>query len=111
VRLACGSAGTTVEADQAAGAANDATAWFAIRPEKIAISREAPADPSVNALFGEVWDIGYLGDISVFHVRLPSGENVKATVTNRTRLVERPITWEDKVWLTWPRDAGVILTR
>ena len=27
------------------------------------------------------------------------------------RLVERPISWEDKVWLTWPHDAGVVLTR
>jgi len=31
-------------------------------------------------------------------------------VTNATRLVERPITWEDNVWLTWSRDGGVVLT-
>ena len=35
---------------------------------------------------------------------------MKSTVTNRTRLVERPITWDDKVWLSWQRDAGVVLT-
>ena len=28
---------------------------------------------------------------------------MKSTVTNRTRLVERPITWDDKVWLSWRR--------
>jgi putrescine transport system ATP-binding protein len=31
-------------------------------------------------------------------------------VTNQTRLVERPISWDDKVWITWPNDAGVVLT-
>ena len=70
----------------------------------------APADAAVNAIEGEVWDIGYLGDVSIYHVRLATGAIVKATVTNRTRLVERPITWDDKVWLTWTRDAGVVLT-
>ena len=67
--------------------------------------------PRVNAVAGEVWDIGYLGDVSIYHVRLPTGATVKATVTNRTRLVERPITWDDKVWLSWTRDAGVVLTQ
>jgi putrescine transport system ATP-binding protein len=86
------------------------TVWFAIRPEKIGVSLSPPSDPSVNAVEGQVWDIGYLGDISVYHVRLASGATVKATVTNATRIVERPITWEDKVWLTWSRDAGVVLT-
>jgi putrescine transport system ATP-binding protein len=36
---------------------------------------------------------------------------MKATLTNRTRMVERPITWHDKVWLTWAPDSGVILTQ
>ena len=41
---------------------------------------------------------------------LATGATMKSTVTNRTRLVERPITWDDKVWLTWQRDGGVVLT-
>jgi putrescine transport system ATP-binding protein len=57
-----------------------------------------------------VWDIGYLGDVSVYRVKLPNGTIVKSTIANVTRLVERPITWEDKVYLSWPRDAGVVLT-
>jgi putrescine transport system ATP-binding protein len=110
-RLACAATGATVETNQTLTAAIGDEAWFAIRPEKMRISRDAPADPSVNALAGEVWDIGYLGDVSIYHVRLPTGATVKATITNATRLVERPISWEDKVWLTWSRDAGVVLTR
>jgi putrescine transport system ATP-binding protein len=110
-RLECAEAGVVVEASQTVDGAIGSTAWFAVRPEKVRISRDEPAYPSVNAVAGEVWDIGYLGDVSIYHVRLPSGATVKATVTNATRLVERPISWEDRVWLTWGRDSGVVLTR
>lgn len=104
-------ADATIVAEVAAGkvSAGD-DACFAIRPEKVQISLQAPPAGTPNVLSGEVWDIGYLGDISVYRVRLDSGAIVKATVANLTRIVERPITWEDKVFLTWPADAGVILT-
>jgi putrescine transport system ATP-binding protein len=26
-------------------------------------------------------------------------------------LIERPIGWDDRVWLTWAEDAGVVLTK
>jgi putrescine transport system ATP-binding protein len=111
VRLECIGAEATLEVDQEVAAAVGDSAWFAIRPEKVAISLDRPAIVAANAVAGEVWDIGYLGDVSVYHVRLPTGAIVKATVTNRTRLVERPIGWDDKVWLSWSRDGGVVLIR
>ena len=112
IRLECGGTGAIVDVDQQEVQARVGdTAWFAVRPEKIGVSVTAPADTSVNAIPGEVWDIGYLGDISIYHVRLQTGATLKATVANQTRLVERPITWEDKIWLTWSRDGGVVLTK
>jgi putrescine transport system ATP-binding protein len=111
VEMRCRGTEAKVVVDHANGVRVGDPAWFAIRPEKIAISLDAPADSNINCVAGEVWDIGYLGDVSIYHVRLPSGATVKSTVTNRTRLVERPITWDDKVWLSWPRDGGVVLTR
>src|SRR3990167_9564639 len=101
VKLDCVGTGATVEVDQDLAAAAGDAAWFAVRPEKVAISLDRPPNGAVNAVGGEVWGIGYLGDVSVYHVRLPTGATVKSTVTNRTRLVERPITWDDKVWLSW----------
>jgi putrescine transport system ATP-binding protein len=111
VEMRCRGTEAKVVVDHANGVRVGDPAWFAIRPEKIAISLDAPADSNINCVAGEVWDIGYLGDVSIYHVRLPSGATVKSTVTNRTRLVERPITWDDKVWLSWPRDGGEVLTR
>ncbi len=111
VNMDCVGTGGSISVEQDLAARTGDTAWFAIRPEKVTISHDRPAETNVNAIAGEVWDIGYLGDVSIYHVRLATGATVKATVTNRTRLVERPITWEDKVWLTWTRNSGVILTQ
>ncbi len=105
-------AGSVIEVTQDLKAGPGDHAWFAIRPEKVSIALAKPGDTAPpNSVGGEVWDIGYLGDVSVYHVRLPSGAVVKATTTNSTRLVERPITWDDKVWLSWSRDGGLVLTR
>jgi putrescine transport system ATP-binding protein len=110
VRLGSPALDGTIETDQALDAVPGAAATFAIRPEKVRISLEQPAG-NVNSAAGEVWDIGYLGDVSIYRVKLADGSIMKSTVANVTRLVERPITWHDRVWLSWPRDAGVILTR
>lgn len=103
--------GLSITVDQECQAVKGDHVAFAIRPEKVRISQDAPADPSVNAFYGEVWDIGYLGDFSLFIVRSEDGRFMRAAQANVSRLVDRPITFEDKVWLTWPRDAGLVLTR
>jgi putrescine transport system ATP-binding protein len=111
VRVDCLGSGAVAEVNQIIQAAPGDSAWFAIRPEKIALSRERPSIDAHNCVWGEVWDIGYLGDVSIYHVRLPSGATVKATLANRNRVVERPITWDDRVWLSWTKDGGIVLTR
>ncbi len=98
-------------------------AALAIRPEKLRIAHEEPAgEEGLAKISGRVWDIGYLGDVSIFHVRLsdevcegepkdPSVPIMRATIANTTRLVERPIAWNDHVWLSWDKAAGVVLTQ
>jgi len=98
-----------LRASHAADVPNGTPVWVAIRPEKLHISLDAPADPTVNCMQGEVVEIGYLGNLSVYHVELAGGKRVTSTQTNQTRLTERAITWEDKVYLTWVDDAGVVL--
>ncbi|MFG1300622.1 ABC transporter ATP-binding protein [Xanthobacter sp. V3C-3] len=87
------------------------TACLAIRPEKLRISLDAPPEMAQNCLEGTIWDIGYLGDLSIYHVELACGTRVKVSQPNLSRLVERPISWEDKVWVTFAPHAGVLLTR
>jgi putrescine transport system ATP-binding protein len=84
--------------------------WVALRPEKVRISRERPPVTDENCAAGQVYGIGYLGDLSIYKVRLDSGLLMKAALANMTRLIERPIGWDDRVWLHWPADAALVLT-
>jgi len=80
----------------------------AIRPEKVMLSTRSKAGKH-NQAEGVVEDIGYLGDVSIYHVRLPSGKIVLATQPNIGRLVERAIQWEDTVHLSWKPENGIVL--
>jgi putrescine transport system ATP-binding protein len=83
----------------------------AIRPEKVMISNEQTlANPTYNHMQGIVSEIAYLGDVSVYHVELSSKKKVLATLTNQFRLAERPINWDDQVYLSWRPESAVILT-
>ena len=88
----------------------DDTIHFAIRPEKVGISTEKPA-ASENSYQGKILDIAYLGNISTYHVELPSGHIIKAQTANTQRLSERGLTWEDAVWVYFQGSAGVLLKR
>lgn len=109
IRLDCEGLPVVVEQDCAVSVGSNVA--FAIRPEKVGISLDPPADRSVNVGHGEVWDIGYLGDFSIFIVKLDDGRIMRAAQANVSRLVDRPITFEDMVWLTWKADSGLVLTR
>ena len=111
IELASAQFGVRMRAAPRADAKIGDTVWLALRPEKVSIALEKPANAGANAVEGVVHDIGYLGDLSVFHVRLENGALMKAARPNLSRLTERPITWDDKVWLSWAADAGVVLTR
>ncbi len=85
------------------------TLWIGIRPEKMRISRTAPEKTGENMLTGEVWDIAYLGNLSVFVVRLDNGKMVRVQWTNRTRSPEADISWNDRVYVSWAADAAMAM--
>ncbi|MBN9249673.1 MAG: ABC transporter ATP-binding protein [Mesorhizobium sp.] len=105
-----GSTGAQILVENAGDAAKGANVAFAIRPEKIKVSSKKPAG-DVNALEGEIYDIAYLGDMTVYHVKLEDGQVVRASTMNAARIVEDPLTWNDRAWVSFRPDAGVVLTR
>ena len=102
--------GVAISTQNAADAASGDRVWFAIRPEKIRVSSKPPAN-GANAAEGEIYDIAYLGDMTVYHVKLANGRVVKATTMNSVRVMDEPLTWNDKAWIAFAPDAGVVLTR
>ncbi len=82
---------------------------LAVRPEKIAVSKDEPAQPH-NKARGTIEDIAYFGSHSVFHVRLADGSTILANMVNSQRWASEKFTWNDSVWLSWDDQAGVVLT-
>ena len=87
---------------------NGADCHLAIRPEKVVVQHEEP--DAVNKAKGKVIDIGYLGNLSTYHVEVAGDTVVKAQMANTDRRARRKFTWDDEVWVTWASSAGVVLT-
>src|SRR5690348_5822825 len=93
----------------------DATAWVAVRPEKIRLipcavepTQRANAE---NCVLATVVDIGYLGDFSVYKLRTETGVPLQAAIANIGPLTARGIGWNDKVWLSFAPEAAIVLNR
>ena len=86
------------------------TVWVALRPEKVRMAHERPPADQ-NCVSAVVWEVGYLGDRSIYKLRLDNGSMMKVAVADMTRPTGVPIVIDARVWLTWSPEAGVVLTR
>ena len=82
---------------------------IALRPEKILLCEEPPED-GCNYATGEVVHIAYLGDLSIYHVKLLSGQMISAQLQNGHRFRKGMPTWGDQIKLCWDADSCVVLT-
>jgi putrescine transport system ATP-binding protein len=109
VRIRSAELGCDIFVGHGVDCAPDQILWWAIRPEKIHLSRDKPkADANVTK--GIVEDIGYLGDMSVYQLRLDSGKHLRVTQTNTMRGNPDAITWDEVVYASWGDSVGSVLT-
>jgi putrescine transport system ATP-binding protein len=94
-----------------AGGKKRDTVWLALRPEKLRIAAQRPADGELNAVPGTVAEIGYRGDMSIYKVRLSDRSLMKVALANTRAGGRAPFAINDLVWLSWPSEAGWVLTR
>ena len=97
-----------VYATQKVDAAIGNQLWFALRPEKLEISKRLPKNEH-NILKGTIEDIAYGGSFSTYHVKLENGTILKAIRANRERTKEHHLTWGDEVFLQWAPHSAVVL--
>ncbi|WP_265516544.1 ABC transporter ATP-binding protein [Nitratireductor luteus] len=102
--------GLALSADAPADAVVGDMVWMAVRPEKMKVSGARP-DNAVNSMEGEVWDIAYLGDMTIYYVKLDDGTIVKASTVNSLRKIGDELTWHDRAWVSFAPDAAVVLAR
>ena len=84
---------------------------IAVRPEKIFISLGEPDDGESIRMPAVVDDLGYLGNRSLYRIRLANGHVIQVSRQNQRRSARRFVEWEDKVWISWrPRSTVVIVS-
>ena len=110
VRIECDDLEAPIYVDHGVSSAPDATVWAAIRPEKIRISREKP-DTTDNWAAAVVSDIAYMGDMSIYLLKLASGKVVRVTRPNVYRHADDNITWDEQVYLHWRPESPVVVTK
>ncbi len=104
--------GGVVYVDHGISSAPGATVWAAIRPEKINLLRTQPAETHENCVKGVVKEIAYMGDVSIYLVKIDSGKTMRVTLPNVERLSDdERILWDETVWLTWHASSPVIVTQ
>jgi ABC-type Fe3+/spermidine/putrescine transport system ATPase subunit len=90
--------------------------WVAIRPEKMTLHKNADTPPAVpecpaahNVARGEIKEISYLGDISIYHVLLDNGRLIRISRPNRSRWDQDEFSWGERVWVSWGGTSPVVL--
>jgi len=82
----------------------------AIRPEKIRLSKTPATVPGQNCIKGMVWELGYLGNHSVYRVKTENGKILIVSMQNLRRTADWSIDWSDEVYAIWDADAAIVLT-
>ena len=111
VRIRSAELGCDIYVGHGVDCAPDQILWWAIRPEKMHVSRDKPEGQfGANVTKGVVEDIAYLGDMSLYQVVLDSGKRVRVSQTNSIRGNPDAITWDEVVYVSWADNAGSVLT-
>jgi putrescine transport system ATP-binding protein len=110
VRIECADLEAPIFVNHGVSSAPGATVWAAVRPEKITLSRDKPADAD-NWASGVVRDIAYMGDVSIYLLRLDSGKIVRITQPNVYRHADDRITWDERVYMNWHASSPVVVTK
>ena len=111
VRIRCDDLEAPIYVDHGVSSAPGATVWAAIRPEKMLITREKP-QAADNWAAATVQDIAYMGDVSIYLLRLDSGRVLRVTQPNVYRKTDEDrITWDERVHVQWHPASPVVVTK
>ena len=112
VRIQSDELGGVIYVDHGISSAPGAIVYTAIRPEKINILRTKPAETHENCVKGVVKEIAYMGDVSIYLVKIDTGKIVRVTLPNVERMSDdERILWDETVWLTWHGSSPVVVTQ
>lgn len=108
VRIRSADAGCDIHVSHGVSCTPNQQLWFAVRPEKIRLDRTCPAGDT-NIAEGVVDEVAYMGNHSIYQVRLRSGKLIRVTRSNLERSDDAAPRSEDQVFVSWSRSAGVVV--
>ncbi|MEP5766206.1 MAG: ABC transporter ATP-binding protein [Halieaceae bacterium] len=111
IHVECSETGTVIHANPPPDQSLPEDFFVAVRPEKIRLSREAPAGPDLTVMHGVVEDLAYYGNHSVYRIKTDNGKVVQVSEQNTQRSAELVLEWEQAVYMSWPRDCSVVLAK
>lgn len=107
VRVYCDALGSEILARHADPIPVGTPVAVSVRPEKIDVHETRPeAD---NVAMGQVAEIAYLGDVSIYQVKTPAGAVIRVQETHIVRSSEPHYDWDDTLYLSWEAGSAVVL--
>ena len=93
---------------------HEANVWAAIRPEKITLCKPGEAVGEAapqghNVANGTILGMSYLGDCTLYEVKLESGRMIRVSRANLSRFDQDEFTWDQKVSLSWHPSSPIVL--
>jgi putrescine transport system ATP-binding protein len=92
-------------------AAPGSSFWVAVRPERMRITRQQPSPGLENCVAATVVEVGYLGDLSIYQLRVADGSRLKAAAANSGRDGEPAFRQGEPVWLSFSPESAIVLTK
>jgi putrescine transport system ATP-binding protein len=109
ISVHCQALGADLVVDDAGRFSVGQRVCLAVRPEKITLSKTACTGSDSNCVRGVVWELGYLGNQSIYRIKTGTGAMLVVSGQNRRRTAEWGIDWSDEVFVSWDADAGILL--
>jgi putrescine transport system ATP-binding protein len=109
ITVQCAETASELLVDHAGSFSVGQRVWVALRPEKVRLGKQPLSAARLNQLRGTVWELGYLGNHSIYQIKTASGKLVTVFAQNERRTSEAAIDWSDEVFVSWSADAAVLL--
>ncbi|MEP9371952.1 ABC transporter ATP-binding protein [Mesorhizobium sp. KR1-2] len=107
-RMRCDEAGCVIHVSHGITGTLGQTVHLAIRPEKINLSHDRP-DAEENVAPGTIDEVAYLGNLSVYQVRLDTGRVIHVTLPNLDRHEGAIFEAGDAIHCSWGAASAVVL--
>ncbi|MGB3814612.1 MAG: ABC transporter ATP-binding protein [Shinella sp.] len=107
-RMRCEEAGCVIHVSHGVTGTLGQTVHLAIRPEKINLAHDRP-DAQDNVAPGTIDEVAYLGNLSVYQVRLDTGRLIHVTLPNLDRHEGEIFEAGDAVYCSWGAASAVVL--